>query len=154
LGKKHETLIAAYLHPRLEKRRQETDDHRTGQRAKALPGHPDATRKRVASDPAETQRKTGQIRCPETVGALQIHEASILLFAKQPYVVFTNKRAEQDLRMAKVKQKVSSCFRAEEYAHVYCRISSYLQTMANRGYNPLIDIQIALAGNAASLGRE
>jgi len=84
----------------------------------------------------------------------KIHEAFLLLFAKQPDVAFTNKRAEQDLRMAKVKQKVSSCFRAEEYAHVYCRISSYLQTMANRGYNPLIDIQIALAGNAASLGRE
>ncbi len=59
---------------------------------------------------------------------------------------FTNNRAEQDLRMAKVKQKVSGCFRAEIYAHAYCRISSYLQTMANKGYNPLIAIQMALAG--------
>ncbi|WP_404360868.1 IS66 family transposase [Methylotuvimicrobium sp. KM1] len=81
------------------------------------------------------------------------HEATILLFAKEPHVAFTNNRAEQDLRMAKVKQKVSGCFRAEEYAHAYCRISSYLQTMANRGYNPLIAIQMALAGNAA-IGRE
>ncbi|WP_404357144.1 IS66 family transposase [Methylotuvimicrobium sp. KM1] len=81
------------------------------------------------------------------------HEAAILLFAKEPHVAFTNNRAEQDLRMAKVKQKVSGCFRAEEYAHAYCRISSYLQTMANRGYNPLIAIQMALAGNAA-IGRE
>ncbi len=40
------------------------------------------------------------------------------------------------------------------YAHAYCRISSYLQTMANRGYNPLIAIQIALTGKAASIGRE
>lgn len=63
-------------------------------------------------------------------------------------------RAEQDLRMAKAKQKVSGCFRAEEYAHAYCRISSYLQTMANRGYNPLIAIQMALAGNATAIGRE
>ena len=82
------------------------------------------------------------------------HEAAILLFAKEPHVAFTNNRAEQDLRMAKVKQKVSGCFRAEEYAHAYCRISSYLQTMANRGYNPLIAIQMALAGNAPSIGRE
>lgn len=82
------------------------------------------------------------------------HEAAILLFAKEPHVAFTNNRAEQDLRMAKVKQKVSGCFRAEEYAHAYCRISSYLQTMANHGYNPLIAIQMALAGNALAIGRE
>jgi transposase len=82
------------------------------------------------------------------------HEAAILLFAKEPYVPFTNNRAEQDLRMAKVKQKVSGCFRAEDYAHAYCRISSYLQTMASRGYNPLIAVQMALTGNAALLGRE
>jgi len=87
-------------------------------------------------------------------GRFKAHEASILLFAKVPHVAFTNNRAEQDLRMAKVKQKVSGCFRAEDYAHAYCRISSYLQTMANRGYNPLIAIQIALAGNATSIGRE
>jgi len=48
--------------------------------------------------------------------------------------------------MAKVKQKVSGCFRKELYAHAYCRISSYLQTMANKGYNPLIAIQKAFAG--------
>jgi hypothetical protein len=76
----------------------------------------------------------------------KLHEASVLLFAKAPHVSFTNNRAEQDLRMAKVKQKVSGCFRAELYAHAYCRISSYLQTMANKGYNPLIAIQMALAG--------
>lgn len=77
---------------------------------------------------------------------LQKHEASVLLFAKNPHVSFTNNRAERDLRMAKVKQKVSGCFRAEAYAHAYCRISSYLQTMASRGHNPLIAIQMALAG--------
>lgn len=58
----------------------------------------------------------------------------------------TNNRAEQDVRMAKVKQKVSGCFRTQIYAQAYCRISSYLQTMANQGYNPLLAIQMALAG--------
>lgn len=79
---------------------------------------------------------------------LKIHEAAVLLFAKDPHVSFTNNRAERDLRMSKVKQKVSGCFRASEYAHAYCPISSYLQSMANKGYNPLIAIQIALAGEA------
>ena len=77
---------------------------------------------------------------------LKQHEQAVLLFAKESYVPFTNNRAERDLRMSKVKQKVSGCFRTEHYAKAYCRISSYLQTMANKGYNPLVAIQLALSG--------
>jgi len=78
---------------------------------------------------------------------LKKYEASVLLFAKEGHVPFTNNRAERDLRMAKVKQKVSGCFRTKQYAQAYCRISSYLQTMANKGVNPLVAIQLALDGN-------
>lgn len=74
------------------------------------------------------------------------YESAVLLFAKRSDVPFTNNRSEQDLRMAKVKQKVSGCFRKEIYAKAYCRISSYLQTMTNKGYNPLTAIQMALEG--------
>jgi transposase len=77
-----------------------------------------------------------------------------LLFAKLPDVPFTNNRAERDLRMSKVKQKVSGCFRTRQYAEAYCRISSYLQTMANRGYNPLVAIQLALSGQIYADGGE
>jgi transposase len=77
---------------------------------------------------------------------LKQHETAVLLFAKLPHVAFTNNRAERDLRMSKVKQKVSGCFRTSKYAEAYCRISSYLQTMANQGYNPLVAIQLALSG--------
>ena len=77
---------------------------------------------------------------------LKQHETAVLLFAKLSHVAFTNNRAERDLRMSKVKQKVSGCFRVRKYAEAYCRISSYLQTMSNRGYNPLLAIQMALSG--------
>ena len=77
---------------------------------------------------------------------LKEHETAVLLFAKDPNVPFTNNRAERDLRMSKVKQKVSGCFRNVEFAQAYCRISSYLQSMANRAYNPLVAIQLALSG--------
>ena len=77
---------------------------------------------------------------------LKKHESAVLLFAKLAYVPFTNNRAERDLRMSKVKQKVSGCFRKSLYAKAYCRISSYLQTMANKGYNPLVAIQMAFSG--------
>ena len=60
------------------------------------------------------------------------YETAVLRFAKHPDVAFTNNRAERDLRMAKVKQKVSGCFRTRKYAEAYCRISSYLQSMANQ----------------------
>ena len=42
---------------------------------------------------------------------MQKHETAVLRFAKHPDVAFTNNRAERDLRMSKVKQKVSGCFR-------------------------------------------
>ena len=69
---------------------------------------------------------------------LKEHESAALLFATDSNAPFTNNRAERDLRMSKVKQKVSGCFRKAEFAQAYCRISSYLQTMANQGYNPLV----------------
>lgn len=72
--------------------------------------------------------------------------APLLLFAKDPHVPFTNNRAERDLRRVKVKQKVSGCFCKAEYAKAYCGISSYLQTQARQGVNPLIAIQMALSG--------
>ncbi|VAX37317.1 hypothetical protein MNBD_UNCLBAC01-54 [hydrothermal vent metagenome] len=77
---------------------------------------------------------------------LKVHEQAVLLFAKELAVSFTNNRAERDLHMGKVKQKVSGCFRTEFYAKCYCRISTYLQTMANKGYNPLVAIQLAITG--------
>lgn len=85
---------------------------------------------------------------------LKEHEAAVLLFAKNPHVPFTNNRAERDLRMSKVKQKVSGCFRTKKYAEAYCRISSYLQTMANKGYNPLVAIQMAFSGQIYNIEGE
>ena len=68
------------------------------------------------------------------------------MFAKLAHVPFTNNRAERDLRMTKIKQKVSGCFRTEKYAKAYCRILSYLQTMKNKDINPLVAINMALSG--------
>lgn len=83
---------------------------------------------------------------------LKRYETAVLLFAKHAHVPFTNNRAERDLRMSKVKQKVSGCFRQARYAAAYCRISSYLQTMSYQGYNPLVAIQMALSGELYAEG--
>lgn len=108
------------------------------QGALEMPGIPDK--------PAGKRGKIAKSDAHNLLERLQKHETSVLLFAKDPLVPFTNNRGERDLRMSKVKQKVSGCFRSEDFAHAYCRITSYLQTMAYKGVNPLIAIQMALAG--------
>ena len=105
--------------------------------------------KELPAIPARQNGKRGRIAKSDAHNLwerLKEHENAVLLFAKESHVSFTNNRAERDLRMSKVKQKVSGCFRQREYAAAYCRISSYLQTMANSGYNPLVAIQLALSG--------
>ncbi len=62
-----------------------------------------------------------------------------------------NNPGKQEIRMAKVKIKVSGCFRTPLHAEAWCRISSYLTSMTALGYNPLVAIQIALAGNATDM---
>ena len=99
--------------------------------------------------PAKQNGKRGRVAKSDAHNLwerLKEHERAVLLFAQDPNVPFTNNRAERDLRMSKVKQKVSGCFRKAEFAQAYCRISSYLQTMANQGFNPLVAIQMALSG--------
>jgi transposase len=108
----------------------------------------------IPPKPSGKRGKLAKSAAHNLLERMQTHEVSVLLFAKDPHVSFTNNRAEQDLRMSKVKQKVSGCFRTESYALAYCRISSYLQTMANKGYNPLIAVQMALAGQLDSLPGE
>ena len=76
------------------------------------------------------------------------HEDSVLRFLRDPKVSFTNNTGERGLRMAKVKIRVSGCFRTQAFGEAYARISSYLQSMAALGCNPLVANQIALAGNA------
>ena len=78
------------------------------------------------------------------------HEESVLRFLHDAEVSFTNNAGERGLRMSKVKMKVSGCFRTLAYGEAYARISGYLQSMAALGYNPLVAIQIALAGNAVA----
>ena len=80
------------------------------------------------------------------------YETAVLLFSTRAEVPFTNNRAERDLRMSKVKQKVSGCFRVEKYASAFCRISSYIQTMSAKGYNPLAAIEMAITGEIYTTG--
>ncbi len=61
------------------------------------------------------------------------YEGDVLRFMDNPIVPFTNNQGENDLRMTKVQQKISGCFRSLEGAQMFCRISGYLSTCRKHG---------------------
>jgi transposase len=60
---------------------------------------------------------------------LRNYKDDVWRFMTDAGVPFTNNLAEQALRMAKVRQKVSGCFRTDEGAKTFFTIRSYLATM-------------------------
>ena len=100
-------------------------------------------------DPKHHARKRGRI--PKTksrnlLERLRKFETETLRFMTDKLVPFTNNQGENDIRMTKVQQKISGCFRSFQGAQIFCRVRSYLSTCRKHNLAPTDALQTLFSG--------
>jgi len=98
-----------------------------------------------AVHPAQSGRNR-QSKAANLLDRLEAFEDCFLAFLWEPTVPFTNNQAEQDIRMIKVRQKISGGFRTLKGARLFARIRGYLSTCRKHGLNLWWAIHQAVAG--------
>jgi transposase len=103
--------------------------------------------------PDESQRKGRRGRLPRSkarnlLERLRDFEADVLRFMENAEVPFSNNLAENDIRMTKVQQKISGCFRALDGAKIFCRIRSYLSTCRKQGVSASEALRLLFEGKS------
>ena len=78
---------------------------------------------------------------------LRKHQHAVWAFLQDLRVAFDNNQAERDLRMVKVQQKVSGCFRSRAGAEAFARIRGYLSTLRKQEMPVLAALEATLLGH-------
>ena len=79
------------------------------------------------------KRKPKQGKSRNLLVRLRDFETEVLRFMTNPLVPFTNNDGEGDLRMSKVQQKISGCFKSMNAAKNWCLVRSYIVTCGKHG---------------------
>jgi transposase len=74
------------------------------------------------------------------------HKDAVLAFAFNQQVPFTNNQAERDIRPAKLKQKISGCFRTFNGAHIYARIEGFISSARKNQLNVFKELKNTFNG--------
>lgn len=90
--------------------------------------------------------RTAKSKARNLLERLREFEAETLRFMTDKRVPFTNNQGENDIRMTKVQQKISGCFRSFEGAQMFCRIRGYLSTCRKHGVQPTDALQCLFSG--------
>jgi len=109
-----------------------------------LKAHPEVTK------PTGRRGRIAQSKETNLLRRLRDKREEVLRFMHDLGVPFDNNQAERNLRMIKVQQKVSGCFRSEEGARRFCVISSYISTIRKQGINLIDSIKAAFTGGSAA----
>jgi len=92
------------------------------------------------------QGKGAQSKAANLLDRLEDYDWSVLAFLFDPDVPFSNNQAERDIRMEKVRQKISGCFRTLKGARIFARLRSYISTCRKQGRNILDELENAVRG--------
>jgi transposase len=99
--------------------------------------------------PLATGRRRGRVRrspASRLLVRLDTYQEQVLRCLDDLRVPFDNNQAERDLRMVRLQQKISGCWRTLAGAEAFLALRSYISTARKQGHNPLVALRLLFVG--------